>query len=115
MNMFPQQTMMNPQFRINNGIIWVQGIEGAKAYQLAPNSNAILLDSENDGKFYIKVSDNVGMCNLRTFSYTEVTNTPTTDMSNYVTRQELETMLRGIRNEQPIPGNAKSSNTKQSN
>ena len=114
MNVFPQQPMMNPQFRMNNGIIWVQGIEGAKAYQLAPNSNAILLDSENDGKFYIKVSDNVGMCNLRTFSYTEVTNTPTTqvDMSNYVTRQELETILRGIKNEQPVSGNAKSSGTK---
>ena len=32
----------------NNSIVWVQGIEGAKAYQLASNSNIILMDSEND-------------------------------------------------------------------
>lgn len=100
-----------------NGITWVQGIEGAKAYQLSPNSNAILMDSENDGRFYIKVSDNVGMCNLRTFSYTEITSNPTpqVDMSEYVTRQELDKILRGIKNEQSVSTNAKSSNTKQSN
>lgn len=100
-----------------NGITWVQGIEGAKAYQLSPNSNAILMDSENDGRFYIKVSDNVGMCNLRSFSYTEVTNNATSqvDMSNYVTREELAQALKGIKNEQSVSTNAKSSNTKQSN
>ena len=41
-----------------NGITWVQGIEGAKAFQIMPNSNTILLDSENDGIFleYINIS-----------------------------------------------------------
>lgn len=115
----PYQTQMyqRPQ---TNGIVWVQGIEGAKAYQLIPNSNTILMDSENDGIFYIKVSDNVGMCNLRTFKYTEITSQPTSqiDLSNYVTRQELETAIanmRGIKNEQSVSTNAKSGNTKQSN
>lgn len=71
MNLFsnPYQYSYNQ----HNGIQWVQGVEGAKAFQLQPNSNAILMDSENDGIFYIKVSDNVGMCTLRTFKYTEVT------------------------------------------
>lgn len=102
---------------MNNGIIWVQGIEGAKAYQLSPNSNAILMDSENDGRFYIKVSDNVGMCNLRRFKYQEETETqtPQVDMSQYVTRQELENALRSIKYEQPVSTNAKPANTKQSN
>ena len=54
-----------------NNIVWVQGIEGAKAYQLNPNSMMILLDSETEGKMYIKVSDNIGMSNLRTFNYVE--------------------------------------------
>ena len=112
---FPYNQMY--QRPVNNGITWVQGIEGAKAYQLSPNSNAILMDSENDGRFYIKVSDNVGMCNLRVFSYKEETSTPTpqVDMSNYVTRQELENALRGIKNEQSVSTNAKPSSTKQSN
>ena len=93
----------------NNGIIWVQGIEGAKAYQLVPNSNVQLMDSENDGVFYIKVSDNVGMCTLRTFKYTEVTNEPHThdvDLSRYVTRDEVAEIvantIRGIKDEQSL-------------
>ena len=84
----------------NNGIIWVQGIEGAKAYQLAPNSNIMLLDSENDGRFYIKTSDNIGMCNLRIFQYSELTDqpveTPSVDLSQYVTREELKNILAGL-------------------
>ena len=117
MTQFPysyNQMYQRPQ---TNGITWVQGIEGAKAYQMIPNSNAILMDSENDGRFYIKVSDNVGMCNLRVFSYKEETSTPTqsVDMSNYVTREELEKAIRGIKNEQPVSTNAKSTTPKQSN
>ena len=98
-----------------NGINWVQGIEGAKAWQLSPNSNVMLLDSENDGRFYIKVSDNVGMCTLRTFSYTEITNdsqsisAPEIDLSEYVKKSELQTliasMLGGTANEQTVSAN----------
>lgn len=106
----PYMTRTNPYYpQTSNGIVWVQGIEGAKAYQLMPNSNVQLMDSENDGVFYIKVSDNVGMCTLRTFKYTEVTNEPSTpniDLSNYVTRNELNESIakaiKGIKNEQPL-------------
>lgn len=107
----------------NNGINWVQGIEGAKAWQLQPNSNVMLLDSENDGRFYIKVSDNVGMCNLRVFSYTEITDEPKqqtdVDLSEYVKKSELQTllasMLGGQKDEQSVStndGKAKSLFTK---
>ena len=84
----------------NNGINWVQGIEGAKAWQLPPNSNVVLLDSENDGRFYIKVSDNVGMCTLRVFSFVEITNTEpekqSVDMSEYVKKSELQELLESM-------------------
>jgi hypothetical protein len=90
-------------FSQNNGINWVQGMEGAKAYQLAPNSNIILLDSEQD-RFYIKTADNIGMCNLRVFDFHEVTDNPTpqqtqptVDLSNYVTRKEFDEALRNMR------------------
>ena len=85
----------------NNGILWVQGIEGAKAFQLMPNSNAVLLDSENDGVFYIKLSDNVGMCTLRTFEYIETTNDQpkdnSIDMSSYGTKSEFEKAINEIK------------------
>lgn len=83
----------------NNNINWVQGIEGAKAYQLQPNSNVILMDSENDKTFYIKVSDNVGMCNLRIFKYEEITNTSTTvNPEEYVRKADLKNEVENLIN-----------------
>ena len=82
-----------------NNIIWVQGIEGAKAWQLNPNSMVILLDSEIEGKMYIKVSDNIGMSTLRVFNYVEEVPVTTTsqsniDLSQYVKKDELVTLIK---------------------
>lgn len=92
-----------------NNIIWVQGIEGAKAWQLAPNSMVILLDSEVEGKMYIKVSDNIGMSNLRIFNYVEEilpkTSNPANnnlDLSQFVTKEELKNIVKEIIDEQFI-------------
>lgn len=100
----PYLPRINPQPQ--NGIKWVQGIEGAKAWQLAPNSNDILLDSENEGIFYIKISDGAGMCNLRRFKYEEITDTPAVpNLSEYVRKDELEAIINsmlGGSNEQTV-------------
>jgi len=93
-----------------NNIVWVQGIEGAKAWQLNPNSMVILLDSEVEGKMYIKVSDNIGMSSLRIFNYVEELPTTTTnvttnnnlDLSQYVKKDELGILLKELLNEQTI-------------
>lgn len=84
-----------------NNIVWVQGIEGAKAWQLNPNSMIILLDSELEGKMYIKVSDNIGMSTLRIFNYVEelpstnnVTINNDLDLSNFVTKDELKNLVK---------------------
>lgn len=107
MNYFQSPYNQFNPYKPQNGIIWVQGIEGAKAYQLQPNSNVILLDSEIDGRFYIKVADNVGMCNLRIFKFEEITETTNKpDPSQYVTREEfnqLVSQLGGLDNgKQPV-------------
>ena len=114
----------NPYYNVNptsvasattNNIIWVQGIEGAKAWQLNPNSMVILLDSEVEGKMYIKVSDNIGMSSLRIFNYVEEipsTNNSVTvnnelDLSQYVRKDELQTLIKEvIGSEQSISGTA---------
>ena len=95
----------NPYLQ-NNGIMWCRGLEGAKAWQLLPNTNVLLLDSEVDGRFYIKSSDNIGMCTIRTFKYEEVVEQPKED-NPYVTKKELEEMLQKYlkveeKNEQPV-------------
>ncbi len=85
-----------------NMINWVQGLEGAKSYPLQANSNVVLMDSENEGIFYIKVADNIGMSTLRKFKYQEIIEQPKTE-NNYVTREELLSILKEIKNEQVVP------------
>ena len=85
-----------------NGINWVQSVEGAKAFQLMPNSNTVLMDSENDGIFYIKVCDNIGMCSLRKFRYQEIIDEPQPQPNQYITRNELMAILKEMKNEQTI-------------
>ena len=114
-NFDPQRNQFSSYFNpasaqsaATNNIIWVQGIEGAKAWQLNPNSMVILLDSEAEGKMYIKVSDNIGMCSLRIFDYTEVaqpsnvTVNKDLDLSSYVRKDELLGLLKEIMNEQSV-------------
>lgn len=102
-----------------NNIIWVQGIEGAKAQQIQPNTSLLLLDSESD-HFYMKVCDQYGIClPLRTFRFEEElpvapaavmasAAAPEIDMSQYVTKSELENLIKELKliNEQPIPTTA---------
>lgn len=97
--------LSKPSYTIpnSNNIVWVQGIEGAKAYQIMPNSSVILLDSENDCTFYIKTSDNVGMCEMRTFTYKEVKTSKNShqdiDLSKYVTKEELKATILDLLSE----------------
>lgn len=121
-SMYQNQMFPNPYLNRStspippqNGIQWVQGIEGAKAWQLMPNGNAVLMDSENDGRFYIKTSDNVGMCNLRVFKFEEITDaakTPSIDLSDYVRKDELQSlissMIGGQKHESTVSANNRS-------
>lgn len=87
-----------------SSITWVQGIDGAKSFQLSPNSQIVLLDSEVDGRMYIKTCNDIGMCELHYFNYTEVTendlkqpeipNQP--DLSKYVTWEQLNALLSSL-------------------
>ena len=79
---------------ISAGIQWVQGESGAKSHPVAPNSTALLMDSEAQ-KFYIKTVDISGMPQpLRTFTYEEVkTETSAAPAADYITRAEFEKAL----------------------
>jgi len=91
------QYRQQPQQPAANGIIWVQGMAGAKSYLLAPGQTAMLMDSENP-VFYIKSADQSGMPTLRAFDYKERTTEQAApaqaqagvDMSQYVTWEALE-------------------------
>lgn len=53
----------------NSSIIWVQGIEGAKSYLVAPNNTVQLWDSERQ-TIYLKSADASGMPSMRILDYT---------------------------------------------
>lgn len=88
---YPQQ-VQQPQ----NSILWVQGLEGAKAFPVGAGSNVLLMDSE-ESMFYIKSVDQSGMpMPLRVFEYSEVKEGKTTkaDEADYITRDELADILK---------------------
>lgn len=98
-----QQPMQAAQ-PTQNGIQWVQGETGAKAFVIGAGQSVLLMDSESN-VFYIKSTDNSGMpLPLRIFDYTERTaqNAPTApvtaqiDTSLFVTRAELEERLAAL-------------------
>lgn len=61
----------------NNPIIWIQGIESAKAYQTAPNSTVVLFDSDEQ-VIYIKSADMQGRPSMRILDYTIRSDAPKT-------------------------------------
>ena len=84
----------------NGGIIWVQGEAGAKAYLVAPGNTVQLWDSENP-VIYLKSADMSGMPSMRILDYTERDTAqsaqrqkvPQLDLSQYITRDQLEEIL----------------------
>ena len=84
----------------NQGLLWVQGEAGAKAYLMAPDSTVLLMDSEGS-RFFLKSTDKAGLPSLRVFEYSEVSqNAPQAAQSvqnnlddKYVTRQEYDALL----------------------
>jgi hypothetical protein len=89
-----QNFYQQPNQQQNNGIIWVQGIAGAKSYLVAPNTTVQLWDSEEQ-VIYLKSADASGMPTMKILDYTirEQANAPTVQSelieSDYATKKEL--------------------------
>lgn len=75
----------------NNGVVWVQGIEGAKAHPVAAGQSVLMMDSDSDC-LYLKSADASGMPSLRVFDYKErdTSQKPQNeDMSDFLTKDDL--------------------------
>ena len=84
------------------GIIWIQGEAGAKSYMVAPNTTAVLFDSESQ-TIYLKSADATGMPSIRVLDYTIRDNTPKTPgnavlqhKGDYPTREEFDALKSQI-------------------
>lgn len=90
---YPQQ---RPYQQHQNGLLWVQGEEAAKAYMVAAGNSVLLMDSEKHS-FYIKSTDQSGMpMPLRIFDYTERSAQPQKKTEEYATREELKALEERI-------------------
>ena len=66
---YPVQGTQYQQPQQQNGIIWVSGEAGAKAYMVAPNNTVQLWDSESQ-TIYLKSADASGMPSFKVLDYT---------------------------------------------
>ena len=93
-----QPQLNQPQMTTQN-LIRVNGIDGAKAYQMPANSTVALFDN-NEDIMYIKTTDGAGFPAIRTFTFNEVVaNTnPIQDTADYVTRDEFNKLKEELLN-----------------
>lgn len=64
----PNYTPVYPQQQ-QNSIVWVNGLNGAKSYLVAPNTTMPLWDIETQ-TIYLKSVDSSGMPTIKTLKYT---------------------------------------------
>lgn len=100
-NPYYNQPMNNQQFlpqEQTQNLIRVNGIDGAKTYQMTPNSTVALFDS-NEDIMYIKTTDGAGFPSIRTFSFVEITQSEKSSVSqDYISRQEFEDFKKELMN-----------------
>lgn len=84
-----------------NGVIWVQGEAGAKAYLVAPNSTVQLWDSDAQ-VIYLKSADASGMPSMKVLDYTIRDNSTPAKEPVYATKKDIEALndqIEAIRDE----------------
>ena len=95
----PQTPPANPMFgSAQNGIIWVTGKQEADGYLIAPNS-AVALWDQNNPVVYLRKADSTGKPSTVVYDLVERTDNPPAqaapqvDLSQFVTRDQLEEIL----------------------
>lgn len=77
-----------------NNLIRVTGIDGAKAYQMSPNSSVALFDSDSD-IMYVKTTDGAGFPTIRTFRFEPIEDVPKVQ-DVYITRDEFDALKQEV-------------------
>ena len=96
--------MQPPQPR--DGLIRVTGMDGARAYQMPPNSAVALFDGGQD-VFYVKTTDGAGFPTIRAYSFQPMEQAQAMGANEYVTRSEFDQLKEMIMHgKQPVPADA---------
>jgi hypothetical protein len=86
---------MQPGMQQGMQLIRVTGMDGAKAYQMPPNSVVPLFDADND-IMYVKSTDGAGFPTIRAFAFQPVEDKPE-PVQQYVTRDEFDAAMKHLR------------------
>lgn len=93
------QSQNNQQFfqpEPTQNLIRVNGINGAKAYQMPANSTVALFDA-NEDVMYIKTTDGAGFPAIRLFRFEELKQETAQEVKqDYISRQEFEDFKREV-------------------
>lgn len=77
-----------------NGLVSVTGMEGAKAYQLPPNSSMPLFDA-NEDMLYVKTTDAAGYPTIRAFSFAPIQQEQE-QQADFVPRSEFDALVEKV-------------------
>lgn len=97
-NSYGPNNYQQPQM---NQYAFVNGIEGAKSFQLQPNQTMMLMDSDNP-ICYMKQSNNIGQSTLRYFKLVEVSEQELRNANqaqqnpDYVLKSDFEALVKRI-------------------
>lgn len=78
-----------------DGLIRVTGMDGARAYQMPPNSAVALFDGGQD-IFYVKTTDGAGFPTIRAYSFAPLQEQAALQAPDYVTRTEFNELKEMI-------------------
>ena len=73
-------------------LAYVNGIEGARAFQMMPNKNAILMDNERD-VFYFKTCNPMGQFNIKSYRFEEIQEPKQTEYASIEQLNEIKALL----------------------
>lgn len=90
---YPQYNFPTNSTTNNSSIQYVNGLDSAKAYQIAPNSSVLLMDSTMD-RFYVKKSDASGFSTVDMYDFHKAEDKTT--VAEFVSRQEFEELRTKI-------------------
>lgn len=97
-NYYPPNNYQQPRQPIMNQYVFVNGVDGAKAYNLMPNQTILLMD--NDSPFvYMKTANQLGQTTIRYFKLVETSEDEAKGVKenkDYVSRNEFDEMKKKI-------------------
>ena len=101
-NQYVPQQPQPPQYPIQENVYaFVNGVEGAKSFQVRPNQSIMLMDSEQP-MCYMKQADAMGKATVRYFKLTEIPEdeakapTPKANNVEFVTKRDFDALAKRV-------------------